>query len=244
MKFLSRLFAPAAAALAALTLAPSLSAAPTVSITAPLNGAALGTVSSPAGVTVSATAASGAGATAIISVDFKVNGTSIGTVAASGVPSVTWTPTLPGTYTLTAVATDNAASNNTTTSAPVIVTVTAVRVVSLVAPTTGFSIPQNSSFFLRSNPSMSDAVVSSVDFYVNGIGNNVGTVSRAPYNLAYTASLPPGTYPVFARATLTDLVTTIDSATSQMTVVSAVGTAPTVSLTAPASGSFAAVDPR
>jgi hypothetical protein len=238
MKFLSRLFAPLGAALLALILAPAALAAPTVSITSPLNGTSLGTVSSPAGQTIVASASAGAGASAVISVDFRVNGTSIGTVTAAPY-QIVWTPTQPGTYTLTALATDNAASNNTTTSAPSIVTVSAVRVVSLVAPTTGTSVPQDSSLFLRSTVSMSDAVVSKVDFYVNAL--QVGSVSRAPYNLAYSAQLAAGaSYAVFARATLSDN-STIDSATSQLNVVSSTGTAPTVSVTAPSSGSFAAV---
>ena len=123
--FLRRI--PAAAGItAALLLAPAARAV-TVAITAPANGAALGTVSSPAGVTVSANAAVSGGATAVVSVDFRVNGASIGTVAGSATPSVTWMPTTPGTYTLTAVAVDNGpGATNTATSAAVIVTVNAV----------------------------------------------------------------------------------------------------------------------
>ena len=188
MKFLSRLFAPLGAALLALTLAPAALAAPTVSITSPTNGSALGTVSSPAGVTITANAAAGGGAS-LISVDFKVNGTSIGTVATSGPSpySATWIPSAAGTYTITAVATDSsAAAGNTTTSAPVIVTVSAVRILTLVAPANGASLPQGSSLFLRSSSTMSDAVVSSVEYFVTPLGAlpivSVGTVAQAPYN--------------------------------------------------------------
>jgi hypothetical protein len=237
--FLRRI--PAAAAwVAALLLAP-VAHAVSVVINAPANGANLPTVSSPAGVTVSATATLTGGATSIVSVDFKVNGASIGTVAGSLAPSVTWTPTAPGTYTLTATAVDNGPSaTSTATSSSVIVTVGAVRVLSLTAPASGASIPQNSSFFLRSSASMSDAVVGSVEFFVNGV--SAGTVTRAPYNLAHTTALPPGAYTVSARALLTDGVTTVDSVTNTLTVVTATGTAPTVSLTAPSTGSFAAVN--
>ena len=237
--FLRRI--PAAAAwVAALLLAP-VAHAVSVVINAPANGANLPTVSSPAGVTVSATATLTGGATSIVSVDFKVNGASIGTVAGSLAPSVTWTPTAPGTYTLTATAVDNGPSaTSTATSSSVIVTVGAVRVLSLTAPASGASIPQNSSFFLRSTASMSDAVVGSVEFFVNGV--SAGTVTRAPYNLAHTTALSPGAYTVSARALLTDGVTTVDSVTNTLTVVTATGTAPTVSLTAPSTGSFAAVN--
>lgn len=240
MNTLLRRIPAAAAWLAALLLAPAAHAVSVV-INAPANGANLPTVSSPAGVTLSATATLTGGATSIVSVDFKVNGASIGTVAGSLAPSVTWTPTTPGTYTLTATAVDNGPSaTNTATSSSVIVTVGAVRVLSLTAPSSGASIPQNSSFFLRSTASMSDAVVGSVEFFVNGV--SAGTVTRAPYNLAHTTALPPGAYTVSARATLTDGVTTVDSVTNTLNVVTATGTSPTVSLTAPSTGSFAAVN--
>ncbi|MFM9078868.1 MAG: beta strand repeat-containing protein, partial [Opitutaceae bacterium] len=239
MNTLLRRIPAAAAWVAALLLAP-VAHAVSVVINTPANGANLATVTSPAGVTVSATATLTGGATAIVSVDFKVNGTSIGTVAGSLTPSVTWMPTTPGTYTITATAIDNGPANTSTaTSSSVIVTVSAVRVLSLVAPATGTSVPQGSSFFLRSTASMSDAVVGSVEFFVNGV--SAGSVTRAPYNLAHTTALAPGTYNVFARATLTDGVTTVDSVTNALNVVTATGTAPTVSLTAPSSGSFAAV---
>ncbi|MFM8334581.1 MAG: Ig-like domain-containing protein, partial [Opitutaceae bacterium] len=240
MNTLLRRIPAAAAWVAALLLAP-VAHAVSVVINTPANGTNLPPVSSPAGVTVSATASLTGGATAIVSVDFKVNGTSIGTVAGSLTPSVTWTPTAPGTYTLTATAVDNGpAVSNTATSSSVIVTVSSTRVLSLVAPTSGASVPQNSSFFLRSTASMSDAVVGSVEFFVNAV--SAGTVTRAPYNLAHTTALAPGAYNVFARATLTDGFTTVDSVTNTLNVVTATGTAPTVSLTAPSTGSFAAVN--
>ena len=240
MNTLLRRIPAAAAWVAALLLAP-VAHAVSVVINAPANGANLPTVSSPAGVTLSATATLTGGATSIVSVDFKVNGASIGTVAGSLAPSVTWTPTAPGTYTLTATAVDNGPSaTNTATSSSVIVTVGAVRVLSLTAPASGASIPQNSSFFLRSTASMSDAVVGSVEFFVNGV--SAGTVTRAPYNLAHTTTLAPGAYTVSARATLTDGVTTVDSVTNTLNVVTATGTSPTVSLTAPSTGSFVAVN--
>ena len=240
MNTLLRRIPAAAAWVAGLILAPAAFAVPTVSITAPTNGAALGTVSSPAGVTFSATANPTAGVgNSIVSVDFRVNGASIGTVAGAGPYSVTWTPTAPGTYTLTAFATDSTSAGNTATSAPVIVSVGAVRVLTLTAPASGASVPQGSSFFLRSTASMSDAVVGSVEFFVDGV--SAGTATRSPYNLAHTTALVPGAYNVFARATLSNGVTTVDSATSTLNVVTATGTGPTVSLTAPSNNSFAAV---
>jgi hypothetical protein len=62
----------------------------------------------------------------------------------------------------------------------------------------------------------------------------VGTATNAPYNFAYTYNTL-GAHTVFARATAADGATT-DSATATITVVAAVGTPPTVTLTAPVGG--------
>ncbi|MFM9031634.1 MAG: Ig-like domain-containing protein, partial [Opitutaceae bacterium] len=88
----------------------------------------------------------------------------------------------------------------------------------LSSPVSGANLPRNSSVFLRSTASMSDAVVSSVDFFVNGVVVPGGPVTRSPYNIAYTATLPPGSYTVSAQATLADGAT-VDSATGTLNVV-------------------------
>lgn len=90
--------------------------APTVSLTAPASGASLtGTT------TLSATATDNV---AVSSVQFKVDGTNIGTADTTSPYSVSWDTTsiANGAHTLTAVATDS--SGNSTTSASVAVTVT------------------------------------------------------------------------------------------------------------------------
>jgi uncharacterized membrane protein len=91
--------------------------APTVSITSPAGGA---TFAAPASITLTAAAADADGT--IASVTFHAGGTPVGT--ATGSPyTVTWSNVAAGSYTLTAVATDNLGA--TTTSAPVAITVTA-----------------------------------------------------------------------------------------------------------------------
>src|SRR5262249_51863416 len=90
-------------------------APPTVSLTAPTNNATFVTGSN---ITLTANAGSAGGS--IASVGFYENGALLGTSTASPY-SFTWTNVPVGTYTLTAVATDNNAV--TATSAKIVVTV-------------------------------------------------------------------------------------------------------------------------
>jgi phosphatidylserine/phosphatidylglycerophosphate/cardiolipin synthase-like enzyme/regulation of enolase protein 1 (concanavalin A-like superfamily) len=88
---------------------------PTVSITSPVSGA---TYTAPAAVTITATASDSDGTVA--RVDFYAGNTLLGSSTTSPY-SFTWNNVPAGTYSLTAVATDNA--NATTTSSPVSITV-------------------------------------------------------------------------------------------------------------------------
>jgi phosphatidylserine/phosphatidylglycerophosphate/cardiolipin synthase-like enzyme/regulation of enolase protein 1 (concanavalin A-like superfamily) len=88
---------------------------PAVSMTSPTGGA---TYTAPASITVSASASDTDGT--IARVDFFANSTSIGTATTSPY-TISWNNVAAGSYSITAVATDN--SGATTTSAPVSVTV-------------------------------------------------------------------------------------------------------------------------
>ncbi len=90
--------------------------APTVSITSPANESSF-TLGTAIGITADASDTDGS----IAQVAFFADGTAIGTDASSPYEA-SWTPSATGTYTLTAVATDNADAS--TTSSPVSVTVT------------------------------------------------------------------------------------------------------------------------
>jgi Bacterial Ig domain/Pel9A-like, right handed beta helix region/Fibronectin type III domain len=83
---------------------------PTVSLTAPANGA---TFTAPANITVSANAADSDGT--VTSVAFFANGASIGTDTTSPY-SIAWNNVAAGSYTLTAVPTDNAGAQTTSTA--------------------------------------------------------------------------------------------------------------------------------
>ena len=107
--------APTTSAARSVTVTPGANQAPTVSLTAPANGA---TFTAPATITVSANASDSDGT--IAKVDFFAGTTLIGTDTTSPY-SINWSNVGAGTYSLTAVATDNGAA--TRTSAAVSVTV-------------------------------------------------------------------------------------------------------------------------
>ncbi len=230
--FLRRFFAVGATLLALATASVAL-ATPTISFVTPTSGSTLGTISSPAGFTITATAAPTSGAT-IASTQFFDNGVSLGVVGGT-TPSIVWIPTTAGTHTLTATVTDSAATSNTATATS-IVTVSTVRTVTILAPTNNLTVAGNSSFVLRSNPVLSDSVVASVQFRIDGV--DVGSlITQAPYNTAITLpTLTTGAHTItaFARDGGTIDAT---SASTTINIAPAIGAAPTVSLTSPGNAS-------
>ncbi|MEY4815994.1 MAG: hypothetical protein RLZZ162_3067, partial [Verrucomicrobiota bacterium] len=111
MKTILRRTLAAVATLAALLAMPLALATPTITINAPVNASTVAIASTPAGITFTVTPLIGTSpvGTLVSSVNFLVNGTSIGIVgggAFNTTYSTTWVPTAPGTYNLTAVVTD------------------------------------------------------------------------------------------------------------------------------------------
>lgn len=249
-KILRRTFA-FAATLVALLAAPLALATPTISFTPaafPATGSPVALVTTPAGLNISVTAAPTAGAT-ISQVAVTVNGTSIGIATGSSPFVVNWVPSSTGTFTLAATVTDTSAittgasaSTNTATISSV-VSVSAVRAAVLAAPANNSNLTSSSQIFLRSTATMSDGIVQKVDFILDpGTANTViGTATQSPYNITYNVTAGVGAHTILARATASDGTTTFDSTTSNFTVSSAVGAAPTVNLTAPTNSSFVTV---
>ena len=169
--------------------------APAISITAPAEGASVsGTV------TVTATASDNVG---VKNVQFKLNGANLGTADTTSPYSVSWNTTsaAPGTYTLTAVATD--AAGNSTTSAAVSVTKpgasdTTAPAVSITAPAEGASVSGTVTVTATATDNVG---VSNVQFKLNGA--NLGAAdTTAPYSTSWnTTSAAPGTYTLTAVAT-------------------------------------------
>ena len=165
----------------------------------------------------------------VVSVQFIANGSVVGT--ATTFPfSVSWTPTSPGKYALTAKATDN--TGNIVTSSVVNVTVGSGSppTVKLTSPAAGTTVNAGLAVVLAADASDTDGTVTSVKFVANNIV--VGSSTTAPYRVSW---LPPasGSYVIFAQAT--DSGNNVTSSDSVTLTVSA-NHAPTVSITAPTSG--------
>ncbi len=199
---------------------------PVVSITAPLPGAQF---TAPAMVTINASANDSDGT--IRKVDFYQGNTFIGTDSISPY-SFTWTSVTPGSYTIKAVATDNA--GDSIISAPVTITVVAPNVppvVSITAPLPGAQFTAPALVTINATAVDSDGTITKVDFYQ---GNTfIGTDSISPYSFTWT-SVTPGSYTIKAVAT-DNAGDSIISAPVTITVV-APNVPPVVSITAPLPG--------
>jgi len=205
-------------------------AAPSVSLTAPSGGATLsGTV------TLSATAADNVG---VAGVKFKVDGADVDTEDLSSPYSVSWNSAgvTAGSHQLTAVARDSA--GNSATSAAVSVTVnnadSIAPVVSLTAPAAGATVTGSATM---SADATDDVGVVGVQFKVDGVNAGAEDTS-APYSITWdstAASNATHSLTALARDAAGNSTT---SAARTVTVNNVVGDtqAPTVSLTAPASG--------
>ncbi|MEN9632174.1 MAG: putative b-glycosidase, glycoside hydrolase family 8 protein, partial [Verrucomicrobiota bacterium] len=239
--FLRRILAPLASVLALVT-APVVWGAPplNVTVTAPVAGN-LGALASPTNsVIFTATATPSGGAAFITQVDFRVNNVSVGVAVAPGPFTVNWTPTVPGTFSLTAIATDSsAASNNSLTSPAVSVTVSAVRIASMSSPASNSSATLGSDLLVRASSSISDGAVRGVEFFLVDAGfarTSLGVSTTIPYSLSATIplALPAGAYNLVAVATASDNVTTWESTASYpITLFARPGVGPVVAFVAP-----------
>jgi len=197
---------------------------PTVSITSPTNGASF---NGPTDITVTATAADAGGS--ITQVEFFNGSTSIG-VDTSSPYSATGTFGL-GTHVLTAVARDNLSTAST--SAPVSITVSAVNTpptVSITSPTNGASFNGPTDITVTATAADTGGSITQVEFF-NG-STSIGVDTSSPYSAS--ANFGVGTHVLTAVAT-DNLSATSTSAPVSITV-SAVNTAPTVSITSPTNG--------
>jgi RHS repeat-associated protein len=197
---------------------------PTVSITAPTTNASS---AAPATITVSANAADSDGTVA--KVEFFNGDALIGT-AATAPYSTTWNNVSPGSYTITAKATDN--QGGTAVSGAVTVNVVAAPVVNITVPATNTSFAAPAAILLQAAASASDPgngsanSISQVAYYHDG--EFIGSASQAPYTLLWD-QVQAGSYSVSAVAT-DSLGGSASSSPVLVTVVE--NDAPTVSLTA------------
>jgi hypothetical protein len=203
--------------------------APTVSLAAPA-----GPFTAPAAITLNATAADADGT--IARVDFYQGSALLGSDA-SAPYAFGWTNVAAGTYSLRAVAVDNAGA--TGTSATIGVTVASapnqVPTVSLATPAGPFTAP--AAIALSATAADADGTVARVDFYQGAV--LLGSDASAPYAFSWS-NVVAGTYSLRAVA-VDNAGGSGTSATISVTVASApANSAPTVSLTAPTAGSSVA----
>jgi kumamolisin len=149
-----------------------------------------------ASITLTATASETNGT---ISKVLFYNGSTLLSTVTSSPFAYTWSNVPVGNYSLTAQAFDS--NNNSTTSAPVTITVNpqpSLPTVSLTAPSNNasFSFPQ--SVFLSANASEANGTIAQVQFF-NG-STLLYTATSAPYNYTWTANLLYGSYTLTAQA--------------------------------------------
>ena len=201
--------------------APVDSTTPTVAITAPMGGADLS-----GAVMVTASAVD---VFEIASVQFKLDGGNLGSAVTSAPYSVSWdtSSASEGTHTLTAVATDP--NNHTATAAGVSVIVDHTPpTVSLTAPANGADLRGTVTVSANATDNIS---VANVQFQLNGI--NLGPAqTSAPYGVSWDTTTATGGAHTL-KAIATDAAGNTTSTTLNVTVDNA---APTVAITAPASG--------
>jgi regulation of enolase protein 1 (concanavalin A-like superfamily) len=201
---------------------------PTVSISSPATGASY---TAPASITISATVGDTDGS--VTRLDFYAGAQLVGSVTTTP-NTITWSNVAAGTYSLTAVATDNAGA--TATSQPVSVTVTAATnkppTVSISAPAAGTSYTAPASITISATAADTDGSVTRVDFYANG--QLRGSDTSSPFSFPWS-SVAAGTYSLTAVAT-DNTGATATSAPVGVTVTTAVNKPPTVSISGPTGG--------
>jgi hypothetical protein len=203
---------------------------PAVTMNAPANGATV----SGATVTVSANASDNQGVT---SVQFLLDGGSLGAPDTVAPYSITWDTTTAtnGSHTLSARASD--ASNNTTTATNVTVTVSNVDAtpptVTMTAPANGATV-SGASVTVSANAS-DNVGVTSVQFLLDGVSLGAADTS-APYSIIWdTTTATNGSHALSARAS--DAAGNTATATGVTVTVSNVdATPPTVTATTPTNG--------
>jgi len=115
---------------APINVTASAAGAPTVNVTTSAVSNT-STVNSPVTLSATATAAFGR---SVASVQFFANGTAVGTTDTTFPYSTTWTPTSPGTYAITATATDDTAVSGASVAVTITITAAPRRSLALTQP--------------------------------------------------------------------------------------------------------------
>jgi hypothetical protein len=204
------------------------SSAPTVAISTPTAGA---DVASPFEVAGSATSSSRTITSVGVSIDGGALHTASGTTSWSA--SVDAAQLAPGTHVLSARATDSS-GKSTSVSENVVVADTTAPSLTLATPTAGATV---GGYVTLTGSAADDVAVSRVDVSVDSGAWQPATGTTIWSAVVDTPSLPDGTHTFFARATdaAGNTATTSISVTVKNTVLDS--TLPTVTFSAPQSGS-------
>ncbi len=200
------------------TTSSATNSSPSVTLTNPTAGASF---TSPANITVSANATDSDGT--ISKVDFYSGTTFIGTATAAPY-QITWGPVSAGSYSLTAVATDN--SSAATVSAPVAISVNPPNIaptVSLDSPPGGSKFSAGSNISLAATATDFDGTITKVEFFAGAalIGTATVPTAGSVYSVTWT-NVNSGAYALMAKAT-DNLNGTTNSTIVNINVVSQTG---------------------
>ncbi len=187
---------------------------PSVTLTSPANGA---TFTAPASITIAATATDSSGTVA--KVDFYAGTTLLGT-ATTAPYTIAWNNVAAGSYSLTAVATNNLGASTTSAAVSVTVSVNQPPTVAITSPANGAAFSAPASTTITASASDSDGTVTKVDFYVGA--TLLGTATAAPYSIAWN-NVGEGTYRLTAVATDNLGATTTSAAVTVTVNASATG---------------------
>ena len=194
---------------------------PTVSLTSPANGSSF---PASATVTLQATAADSDGT--VSKVAFYQGSTLLSTDTSSPY-SYSWANVPAGSYSLTAVATDNRGITTTSAAASITVRANALPTVAFTIPAADAVFQTSATMSLTATAADTDGTIARVSFYANE--TPLIADATAPYAYTWT-NVPAGSYTL--RAEATDNNGGIASSTIGITV----NAPPTVTLTAPTGG--------
>ena len=130
-----------------------------------------------------------------------------------------WTGVAAGSYTLTAVATDNDGATTTSSAVHVAVVVNAPPTVAIASPGEGATFTAPATITVLANAGDTDGTVQQVAFFANG--QPIGTDTTSPYSIAWT-NVTAGTYTLTAVAT-DNQGSTATSAAVHITVTAVTG---------------------